>query len=81
MKISADPKHAWFHPDNMFCTVYLDGKKKSYVLTASEDDGFIEEYRVRSGRFICNEKGEKVIDRVYGKVRIEMDKPFASEET
>jgi hypothetical protein len=81
MQISADKEHKWFHPDNIYCTVYLDGVKQPYAVTASEEDGFIERYKTQRGRFMMCTDGKHYTEKVYGEVRIEMRKPFALDKT
>jgi hypothetical protein len=76
MQISADKEHKWFHPDNMYCTVYFNGEKQTYVVTASEEDGFIERYKTQRGRFMTRTDGTHYTEKVHGEVRIEMCKPL-----
>ena len=76
MQISCQPEHKWFHPDHQFCTVYLDGEKQSYAVTASEEDGFVERYKTQRGRFMLCTDGKHYTEKVYGNVRIEMRKPL-----
>ena len=78
MQISCQREHKWFHPDYIFCTVYLDGEKQSYAVTASEEDRFIERYKTQRGRFMKRTDETYYTEKVYGNVRIEMRKPLGA---
>lgn len=53
MNISAIHGHRWYSPAANQCVVLLDGMKQHYVITASEEEGWIE----YSGPIVTRESG------------------------
>lgn len=80
-QISVNPEHKYFHPDAIWCTVYLDEVLQYGCTTADADEGWIERYVFKDGKLQVSVTDEPEREIVRGKVRVEMRKPEEVDET
>jgi hypothetical protein len=66
MNISSQQGHRWYSQLCNQCVVLLDGMKLTHVVTASEDEGWIEQFDIEGP----SSGGELPITRATGKVEI-----------
>lgn len=80
-QISSDPAHKYFHPDFLWCTVYLNESLMEYAVNADVDEGWVETFYLDENKnFVVDpqNRDRMHLKRFTGTVRIEMRKPHAA---
>ena len=73
MRISADSKHRDYSPASLHAKVYLDGVELRNCVTADEELGTAECFRMDStGRLVANSCGDAEMETLRGQVRFDL---------